>query len=135
VAVIVVVAIVVVATLSLVPMESSSSSITKVTSDPCPANQIGPNCGSAFNYTVGDGRYSTLTGQWSATFSDTNSPNTNSVIMTIENSNAGATYMVSGTGGSFSLAGYGPYHMAVVSGNDHGNTTTSISWTLDSTVI
>jgi hypothetical protein len=137
--VIAVIVIVLVVTLALlyVPLESTTFAQTAETKD-C-SGSLGPCPTMAIEYTVGDGKYATLTGTWVTNVSGDN------VFVTINNGPesgacalcADSLYSSEGSmalTGSFDVSGSGAFHISV---NQIGfdSATTTVQGTVDSAVL
>jgi hypothetical protein len=134
---VVAVLVVVVLILLYVPLEPTSSQTTADTSRHCGATVTCP--ASPFEFTVGDGRYATLTGTWISNGTG------DDVLVTINNGASstpcalcsGQLYSSNGSGlptGSFDVNGYGPFHISVEP-LANGDQATMFQITLDSAVI
>jgi hypothetical protein len=132
---VVAVVVVVVLVLLFLPLEQSTFT-QSISTRGCPG--LSPCSTEALEYSVGDGRYATLTGNWLTNASGSD------VVITVNNgastqacalcsnllySSAGSTLPT----GSFDVSGFGPFHISV---NQIGSSaqTTVVSGTLDSSV-
>jgi hypothetical protein len=135
--VIAIVVIFVVLILLFVPLEPTSDRATGLTAEHCAG--VGSCPVAAYELTVGDGRYATLSGSWL-----TNASGSDVVVTINDGSSAqacancsGQLYTSAGSSlpsGAFDVSGFGPFHISVLP-LANGNQSTTLLFTLDSAIL